>query len=278
MDTRVRHQVGLELGDVHVEGSIETEGGSQGGDALSHQTVQVGVGGALDIQVPPADIVDGLVIDGGVHVHVLQESVARQDGVVRLDHSGGDLGGGDDGEAKLGLLAVVDREALAKESGKAGAGAATDGVEDHEALETGTVVGQLPDAVEHEVDNLLAHGVVATGEVVGGILLAGDELLRVEELAVGSGTDLVDHGGLEVDEDTAGHVLASTSLREEGVEGIVSSADGLVGGHLAVRLDAVLEAEKLPAGISGLATSLADLDGKNLTHCGLKVEERRGVS
>ena len=32
---------------------------------------------------------------------------------------------------------------------------------------------------------------MATGEVVGGVLLAGDELLRVEELAVGTGADLL---------------------------------------------------------------------------------------
>jgi len=84
-----------------------------------------------------------------------------------------------------------------------------------------------------EVDDLLADGVVATGEVVGGVLLAGDELLRVEELPVGAGADLVDHGGLEVDEHRAGDVLARTGLGEEGVEGIVAATDGLVGGHLA---------------------------------------------
>jgi hypothetical protein len=52
-------------------------------------------------------------------------------------------------------------------------------------------------------------------------------------------------------------VLASTSLREEGVERVIATTDGLVGGHLAVGLDAVLEAVKLPAGIAGLDTSLA---------------------
>ena len=42
-------------------------------------------------------------------------------------------------------------------------------------------------------------GVVAAGEVVGGILLTGDQLLRVEELAVGTRADLIDHGRLQVD-------------------------------------------------------------------------------
>ena len=54
---------------------------------------------------------------------------------------------------------------------------------------------------------------MTTGEVVRGVLLAEDELLGVEELAVGTGADLVDHGGLEIEEDAAGDVLAGTSLR-----------------------------------------------------------------
>jgi len=107
---------------------------------------------------------------------------------------------------------------------------------------------------------------VATGVVVGSILLAGDELLGVVELAVGTGADLVDHGGLEVEVDSAGHVLAGTSLREEGVERVVATTDGLVGGHLAVRLDAVLEAVQLPAAVTHLATALTAMNGNSLTH------------
>jgi hypothetical protein len=80
----------------------------------------------------------------------------------------------------------------------------------------------------------------APTEVVGGILLSGDQLLGVEQLPVCAGTDLIDHGGLQIQEDGTGHVLASTGLREEGVEGIITSSNGLVGGHLTIGLDAVL--------------------------------------
>ena len=62
-------------------------------------------------------------------------------------------------------------------------------------------------------------------------------------------------------------MLAGARLREEGVEGVVAAADGLVRGHLPVRLDTVLEAEKLPAGVTHLATALANHDGEALTHC-----------
>ena len=45
---------------------------------------------------------------------------------------------------------------------------------------------------------------MTTGEVVGGILLTGDQLLGVEQLTVGTGADLIDHGGLQIDEHGAG--------------------------------------------------------------------------
>ena len=51
VDTRVRHQVGLELRQIHVQGTIEAQGGGDGADDLPDQTVQVRVGGALDIKV-----------------------------------------------------------------------------------------------------------------------------------------------------------------------------------------------------------------------------------
>ena len=53
---------------------------------------------------------------------------------------------------------------------------------------------------------------MAPGVVVGGVLLAGDELLGVEELAVHSSPHLVDDGGLQVHEDGARDVLPGTSL------------------------------------------------------------------
>ena len=233
VDAGVGHQVGLELGDVDVERTVETEGRGEGRDHLADEPVKVGVGGALDVEGPAADVVDGLVVEHDGDVGVLEEGVGGEHGVVGLDDRGGHLGGGVDGEAELGLLAVVDGEALEEERAEAGAGTTADGVEDHETLETGAVVRELAEAVEAEVDDLLADGVVTTGEVVRGVLLAGDELLGVEELPVGTGADLVDHGGLEIEEDGAGDVLAGTSLGEEGVESVVAATDGLVGGHLA---------------------------------------------
>ena len=58
---------------------------------MCHQTIKIGVGRALDVQVTAADVVDGLVVDHEGAVGVLQGGVSGQDGVVGLDHSGGDL-------------------------------------------------------------------------------------------------------------------------------------------------------------------------------------------
>ena len=68
------------------------------------------------------------------------------------------------------------------------------------------------------------------------------------------------HGGLEINVHGTRDVLSGASLTEKGVESIVSSSNGLVTWHLAIRLDAVLEAVEFPAAVSGLDTGLAHMD------------------
>ena len=60
-------------------------------------------------------------------------------------------------------------------------------------------------------------------------------------------------------------MLSGACLAEEGVEGIISSADGFVRGHLPVWLYAVLQAVELPTGIADLHPSLSNVDGDTLT-------------
>lgn len=179
---------------------------------LGDQAVQVLVVGALNAEVATADVVDGLVVDHEGAVRVLEGGVSGEDGVVRLNNRGGDLGSGVDAELQLALLAVIDGQTLHEEGTETGTGTTTEGVEDEETLETRAVVGDVADLVEDLVDELLADGVVATSVVVRGILLAGDHLLGVEEGAVGAGADLVDDIGLEIAVDGARHVLAVACL------------------------------------------------------------------
>jgi len=266
MDSGVRYEVGLELGNINVKGTIESEGGSQRGDNLGDESVKVGVGGSLDIEVSSADVIDGFIVDHDSDIGVLEEGVGGEDGVVGLNNGGGNLRGRIDGETELGLLTVVDGKSLEEEGAETGSSSTTDGVEDEETLETSALIGKLSNPVEAEIDDLLTNGVVTTSEVVGGIFLTRDELLRMEELSVGTSSNLIDDGGLEIEEDASGDVLASTSLGEEGVEGIITTTDGFVRRHLTIRLDTVLEAEKLPAGVTNLDTGLTDVDGNNFSH------------
>ena len=127
-------------------------------------------------------------------------------------------------------------------------------------------ISKLSDSVEAEIDDFLTNGVMASGEVVGGIFLTRDELLWMEELSVSTSSNFIDNGWLEIEEDSSWNVLTSTSLGEEGVESVVTAANGLVGGHLTVGLDAVLEAEELPAGVTDLDTGLTDVDRNDFSH------------
>ena len=106
-------------------------------------------------------------------------------------------------------------------------------------MEPRAVVSEFPDPIESEVDDFLSDCVVASGEVVSGILFSRDDLFRMEELAVGASSDLIGDSGFEIQEYGARHVFAGSSLGEESIEGVVSASNCFVRGHLAIGLDAV---------------------------------------
>ena len=67
-------------------------------------------------------------------------------------------------------------------------------------------------------------------------------------------------------------------LGEEGVERVISLADGGVARHHPVRLDPVLQAVELPACIANLDASLTHVDGDALTLRGVGVLEIRVIN
>merc|ERR1719238_1670160 len=148
---------------------------SKRSDALREEAVEVRVRRALDVEVAAAHVVERLVVEAEGAVRVLEERVGREHRVVRHDDRVRDLRRGRDAHRELRLAAVVDREALEEERAEARARAAARRVEAEEALEARAVVGELADAVEHEVDDLLADRVVAARVVVGRVLLARDD-------------------------------------------------------------------------------------------------------
>ena len=266
MDARIGHQVGLELRQIHIQGTVETKRSGDGGHDLADQTVQVGVAGSLDVQVATTDVVDGLVVHHESTVRVLQSSVGGEDGIVGLHHRSGYLGSGVYGEFELGFLSVVHGEAFHQKRGKSGAGSATERAEDQEALKTRALIRELTDTVYDLIHEFLTDGVVSAGVVVGGVFLARDELFRVKERTVSSRANLVHDGRLEIHKHGARNVLTGAGLAEERVERVVSSAEGSVRWHQSVRLDSVLETVQLPARVANLASCLSNVDRYNLTH------------
>ena len=260
MDSGVWDQVSLELSDINVKGTIESKGGSKRGDNLSDESVKVGVGWSFDVKGSSADIIDSLVIKHNGDISMFEEGVSGKDGVVWFDNSGRDLWGWVDGETEFGFLTVIDRESLEEERSKSGSSTTTNGVEDEETLETSTLVSKFSDSVKTEINNFFTNGVMSSGEVVGSIFFTRNELFWVEELSVGTGSDLVNDGWFEIEEDTSWDMFSSTSLREEGVESIITSSNGFVRWHLTVWLNTVLKAEEFPAGVTNLDTSLTDVN------------------
>ena len=94
---------------------------------------------------------------------MLKGRVGREDRVVRLDNGVRHRRCRVHAELKLGLLAVIRREALKDKRAETRAGSATERVEYKEALQTIAVVGETANLVHYGVDLLLADSVVTTG-------------------------------------------------------------------------------------------------------------------
>lgn len=119
MDAGIGHQVGLEVCEVHIEGAIKTQGGSDGGHHLADKPVEVAVGRVLDVQVAIADIKGGLIVHHEDTVGVFQTGVSSQDGVIGFYDRCGHSGRWVDDKLQLGLLAIVYRKLLHQQGGKA---------------------------------------------------------------------------------------------------------------------------------------------------------------
>lgn len=278
MDSWIGDQVSLEFSDIDIEGSVESEGGSQRWDDLSNESVQVGVGWSLNIEVSSADIVDSFVIEHNSDISVFEEWVSGEDWVVWLNDGSWNLGWWVDGETELGFLSVIDGESLEEEGSKTWSSTTTDWVEDKETLETSALISKLSDSIEAEIDDFFTNGVMASGEVVSSIFFTWDELFGMEELSVGSSSDFIDDSWFQIEEDASGDVFTSSSFGEEGVESIITTTDGLVWWHLTVRLDTVLEAEKFPAGVTNLDTGLTDVNWNDFSHDvekGIRYDKRK---
>lgn len=95
-------------------------------------------------------------------------------------------------------------------------------------METSAVVSKFSDSVEAKINDFFTDGVVTSGEVVSSIFFSGDELFGMEELSVGSGSDLIDDCGFKIEEDASWDVLSGSSFGEESIEGIITTTNSFV--------------------------------------------------
>lgn len=96
--------------------------------------------GSGNVEVATADVIDGFVVDEECAISMLDRTVRRQHGIVRLDNGRRDLGRRIDSKLQLAFLTVVDRKPLEQEGAKARAGSSAKGMEDEEALQRRAVV------------------------------------------------------------------------------------------------------------------------------------------
>jgi len=260
MNSGIWDQVSLEFSDIDVKGTIESEGGSKGGDNLGDESVEVSVSGSFNIESSSTDIIDSFVIKHNSNISMFEEGVSGEDGVVWFDNSGGDLWGWIDGETELGFLTIIDGKSFEEERSETRSGTTTDGVEDEETLETSTLISKFSDSVETEIDDFFTNGVMSSSEVVSGIFFTRDQLFWVEELSVGTSSDFIDDSWFEIEEYASWDVFSSTSFTEEGVESIITTTNSFVRWHLTIRLDTVFKAEEFPASVTDLDTALTDVD------------------
>jgi len=191
---------------------------------------------------------------------MLKKGVSGKHRVVWLNNGCGDLWRWIYGETKLGFLTIVDGKSLEEKRTKSGSSTTTNSVEDEETLETSALISELSNSIKAEIDDFFTNSIVTSGEVVSCILLSRDELLWMEELSVSSGSNFIDDGWLKIKEYSSWNMLSSTSLREEGVESIITATNGFIGWHLTIWLDSVLKAEEFPACVTDLDTGLSNMD------------------
>jgi hypothetical protein len=62
MNARIWDEIGLKFVHIDIECTIKTQAGSQGGNDLSNQPIEIGVGGPFNVQIVTANIIQGFIV------------------------------------------------------------------------------------------------------------------------------------------------------------------------------------------------------------------------
>merc|ERR1740122_52806 len=143
-------------------------------------------------------------------------------------------------------------------------GATSQGVSQLEALETITGLSLFSDNIENRVNQLGSFCVVTLSPIVAGPRLSEDEVVGSEDLTEGPRPHAVHGAGLQVHEDSPGHVLAAAGLVVVDIDPLQLKLGGAGVGTGGV--NTVLIGDYFPELSSDLISALACLDVDDLTH------------
>lgn len=171
--------------------------------------IQIAVGRSRQLQRPEADVVERLVVDAVSLVGVFHQLVDGQRRVVRLHHGVRHLRRRHHGKRvhdPVGVLLAYFRD---EQRSQAGAGAASQGVRQLEALHAVAALRLFADDVQDGVHEFRALGVVAFGPIVSRAALAEYEVVGSENLAERARAHRVHGAGLQVHQDRPGDVFSA---------------------------------------------------------------------
>ena len=220
MDSWIWDQVSLEFNDINVQGAIKSQWGIKRGNDLRNESVQVGVGWSLNVEVSSADFIDGYGLKHNSNISVFQKGESWDDEFVSLNDGSWDLWGWRDGEDEF-WFSIVDWESFLKVRSQIWTCFTSDWIEHQETLKTSTVVSELSDSFQAQVDNFPTNDVVTSGEVVGGIFPSGDKLFCVEQLPVSTGSDFINNGRFQIQGESSWDMLYSSGFRADSFERII---------------------------------------------------------
>ena len=203
-----RDQVNGKLAEISVELTREAEAASNARHDCGHKMVKVTIGRGGELEAPEADVIEGLVVNDEGLIGVLDKLVDREGGVVGLDNSIRDLGGGDNREGAHHAVGVLLADLGDQESSHSRASASSERMGQLESLEAVAAFSLLADNIEDAVDEFRTLRVVSFAPVVSSTRLAENKVIRPEDLPIGSRADRVHGARLKVHEDSTGNHLS----------------------------------------------------------------------
>ncbi len=191
VDPGIGDQVGLELIEVYIQGSIKSKRSRDRRDDLSNDAIEIGIGGPCCVQVISTQVIDGLIVAKEGDIRVLHDGVGRQKRVVGLHNRCRNLRRRVDDELQLCFLGEQVRESLHQKGSEARSSSSPEGMEHQEPLEAIARLRHLGDPFLCHRNYLLANCVMSSGKVVGSIFFAVDQGGWPEEVPVISCSHLV---------------------------------------------------------------------------------------